>query len=142
MHLALDAQLYGSSGYHKIPVGEQFLGFGAPNSEAASGWSTSSLSGLTGNWGTRSNLVPLYSASTGRPGLEWCWGNILQWIGSTACGGSRTLSKKFGHWGEKVGGEKNRLKLIAGDFLDALQVCHRTQSSACGGSGNIWGAEH
>ncbi|KAJ7850572.1 hypothetical protein B0H13DRAFT_1905591 [Mycena leptocephala] len=40
MHLALDAQSYGSSGYHKIPVGEQFLGFGAPNSEAASGWST------------------------------------------------------------------------------------------------------
>ncbi|KAJ7807998.1 hypothetical protein B0H14DRAFT_3482810 [Mycena olivaceomarginata] len=44
----------------------------------------------------------LYSASTGRPGLEWCWGNIFQGIGSTTCGGSRTLNKKLGHWGEKV----------------------------------------
>ncbi|KAJ7790665.1 hypothetical protein B0H14DRAFT_2625776 [Mycena olivaceomarginata] len=32
-----DAQLYASSGYHQIPVG---VGFGAPNSELASGWST------------------------------------------------------------------------------------------------------
>jgi hypothetical protein len=30
MHLALDAQLYESSGYHEIPVGEQFPGFGVP----------------------------------------------------------------------------------------------------------------
>ncbi|KAJ7882061.1 hypothetical protein B0H14DRAFT_2565580 [Mycena olivaceomarginata] len=44
----------------------------------------------------------LYSASTGRPGLEWCWGNIFQGIGSTTCGGSRTLNKKLGHWGEKA----------------------------------------
>ena len=62
-------------------------------------FATADLSGI---------MMPLYSASTGRPGLEWCWGNVLQWIGSTACGGSRTLSRKFGHWGEKVGGEKNR----------------------------------
>ncbi|KAJ7816743.1 hypothetical protein B0H14DRAFT_2602420 [Mycena olivaceomarginata] len=35
MHLASDAQLYGSSGYHQIPVGEQFPGFGEPNSKPA-----------------------------------------------------------------------------------------------------------
>ncbi|KAJ7820589.1 hypothetical protein B0H14DRAFT_2599884 [Mycena olivaceomarginata] len=78
-----------------------------------------------------SGIVSLYSASTGHPGLEWYWGNILEGIGSTACGGSRTLNKKFGHWGEKVCGKKNRLKLVAGDWLDAVQVWHQTQSSAC-----------
>ncbi|KAJ7893603.1 hypothetical protein B0H14DRAFT_2559587 [Mycena olivaceomarginata] len=46
-------------------------------------------------------VLSLYSASTGRPGLEWCWGNTLQGIGTTACGGSRTLNKKLAHWGEK-----------------------------------------
>jgi hypothetical protein len=30
MHLALEAQLYESSGYHQIPAGEQFPRFGAP----------------------------------------------------------------------------------------------------------------
>ncbi|KAJ7861078.1 hypothetical protein B0H14DRAFT_2576219 [Mycena olivaceomarginata] len=59
-----------------------------------------------------SGIVSLYGTSTGRPGLEWCWGNILQGIGSTTCG-SRTLNKKFGHWGEKA-------KLVARNCLDGF----------------------